>query len=108
MCPVPVRSSSVPTGGKDVLAKFGRRAPRVADAVPVLALSPKYRLVSDDRPAGAGGPALRAGGGPDAESPQPRRVPGAVWPPPDADAPPPGGPPLPAADGRLYASDHVA
>ena len=40
------------------------RAPGVADAVPVFALSPAHRLVSDDRSAGAGGAALRAGGVP--------------------------------------------
>ena len=46
----------------------GRRAPGVADAVPVFALLPEHRLVSDDRSAGAGGAALRPGGVPAAEA----------------------------------------
>ena len=36
----------------------GRRAPGLADAVPMFALSSEHRLVSDDRAAGAGGAAL--------------------------------------------------
>ena len=44
------------------------RAPGVADAVPVFALSPAHRPVSDDRAAGAGGAALRAGGVPASRS----------------------------------------
>ena len=46
----------------------GHRAPGLADAVPVFALSPEHRLVSADRSAGAGGAALRAGGVPRAEA----------------------------------------
>ena len=46
----------------------GRRAPGVADAVPVFALLPEHRPVSADRSAGAGGAALRAGGVPAAEA----------------------------------------
>ena len=36
----------------------GQRAPGVADAVPVFAVLPEHRPVSDDRSAGAGGAAL--------------------------------------------------
>ena len=79
----------------------GHRAPGVADAVPVFALSPEHRLVSDDRSAGAGGAALRAGGVPAAEAPQTRGVPGAVWPATGGGRAPPCRPPLPPAAGRL-------
>src|SRR2546422_9864249 len=48
----------------------GHRSAGVADAVPVFALLPEHRLVSADRSAGTGGPALRAGGGPVAEAQQ--------------------------------------
>ena len=73
------------------------RAPGVADAVPVLALPSAERLVSMDRPVGAGRPALRARGFPAAEAPQTGGAPGPVW------LAPGGGraavchPPLPAA-----------
>ena len=69
----------------------GRRAPGVADAVPVFALSPEHRLVSSDRSAGAGRAPLRAGGGPAAEAQQTGRVPGAVWPAAGGGHAPPGG-----------------
>ena len=75
----------------------GRRAPGVADAVPVFALLPAYRPVSDDRSAGAGGAALRAGGIPTAEAQQTRRIPGTVWPAAGGGRAPPGYPPLSAA-----------
>src|SRR5262249_28632842 len=80
----------------------------VADAVPVFALLPAHRLVSVDRSAGAGGPALRARGVRIAEAQQTRRVPGAVWPATGRGCAPPGCPPFPAADGRLYPLGHVA
>ena len=57
----------------------GGRAPGVADAVPVLPLSPAQRLLSDDRSPRAGGAALRAGGSPVAEAQQTGGLPGAVW-----------------------------
>ena len=44
----------------------------MADAVPVFAVLSAQRLVSDDRSAGARGPALRAGGVPIAEAAQTR------------------------------------
>ena len=73
------------------------RAPGVADAVPVFALLPEHRPVSDDRSAGAGGAALRAGGVPAAEAQQTGGVPGAVWPAAGGGRAPLCRPPLPAA-----------
>ena len=81
-----------------------RRAPGVADAVSVFALSPAHGLVSDDRPAGAGGAALRAGGIPAAEAQQTGGLRGAVWPAAGGGRAPLCGPPLPAA-ARLCAPD---
>ena len=55
--------------GAGAEATGGRRAPGLADAVPMFALLPEQRLVSADRAAGAGA-ALRAGGVPPAEAAQ--------------------------------------
>src|SRR5712691_9315806 len=66
------------TPGADADGPGGRRAPGVADAVPVFLLSPEYRLISDDRSPGAGGVALRPGGVPTAEAPQAGGAPGPV------------------------------
>src|SRR5206468_4102277 len=61
----------------------------------------KYRIVSADRPAGAGGPALRARGVPTAKAAQTRGVPGAVWPAAGAGRTPLCHPPLAPTDRRL-------
>src|SRR5262249_30412664 len=57
----------------------GGRAPGVAHALPVFALSSEHGLVSADRSVGAGGAPLRAGRVPPAETAQTGGVSGAVW-----------------------------
>src|SRR5215510_754333 len=86
----------------------GRRAPGMADAMPVFAILSEHCLVSMDRSAGAGGAALRAGGGPGAEAQQTGGLPGAVWPGAGRDRAPLCRTALPATACRLYAPDAVA
>ena len=62
-------------------------------------------LYPHDRPAGAGGAALRAGGVPPAEAQQTGGVPGAVWPAAGGGRAPLCRPPLPAAARRLCPPD---
>src|SRR5262249_16013209 len=80
-------------------------APGVADAVPVFALSSKYRSVSCDRSAGARGAPLRPRGIPTAEAEETRGVPGAARLTTGAGRAPPGHDPLPPAAGRLSPPD---
>src|SRR6266581_1899671 len=86
----------------------GRRAPVVADAVPVFALSPAYRLVPHDRSAGAGGTALRPRGISSAEAQEIGGTAGAAWPALGGGRAPPGRAPLPPAAGGLCSPDGVA
>src|SRR5262249_62235066 len=95
------------TAGAGAARARGGRAAGVADAVSVLPLSPEHRLVSPDRPAGTGGPALRAGGVASAEAAQTGGLPGAVWLATGRERAPPGGPPVRAASGRRRAAGRV-
>src|SRR5262245_24976990 len=71
-------------------------------------LLPKHRLVSADRPAGAGGTALRAGGVPAAKATETGGVCRAVWSTTGRGRPPLCRPPLPAAAGGLCPRDDGA
>src|SRR5262245_47477734 len=80
----------------------------MADAVPMFALLPAYGVVSHDRPAGAGGAPLRAGGVPRPEAPQAGRLLGAVRPAAGGDSTALCRPALPAAGRRLCPPGPVA
>src|SRR5919109_5566433 len=67
----------------------------------MFALSPKHRLVSMDRPAGAGGAALRPRGIPRPEASQAGGVRGAVWPAASGGRAPLRGPPFDPTGSRL-------
>src|SRR5262252_2155325 len=74
----------------------------------MFSLLPKYRLVSHHRPAGASGPALRAGGVSAAEVPQTGGLLGAVRPAAGGDRASLCGPALAPVAGGLCAPDRVA
>src|SRR5262245_55464871 len=80
----------------------------MADAVPVFTLLPEHCPVSDDRPAGAGGPALRAGGVPAAKTAETGGVCRTVWSAAGRGHAPLCRPPLPPAACGLCPLDHVA
>src|SRR5215813_10901870 len=64
--------------------------------MPVFTLLPEHGFISDDRPARAGGPALRAGGVPAAQAQETGGLLGPIWSATRGDRVPPGYPPLPA------------
>src|SRR5215510_14262148 len=80
----------------------------MADPMPVFTLLPEYGVVSDDRPARAGGLALRAGGVPAAQAQETGGLLGPIWSATRGDRVPPGYPPLPATERGLCPHDHVA
>src|SRR5262245_66460836 len=80
----------------------------MAHAVSMFALLPAYRLVPADRPPGAGGAALRAGGIVTAEAAQTGGVRGAVRPAARRDRAPVRRLPLPAAECRVRSPDPLA